>query len=553
MNRITAAVAAALVALTVAGFLFFPGHTYLHSDTQVYIPILERLWDGSVFGKDMVAQRPHVSYSIYDETALLLRRITGADGFRGPLYAQQLLFRALGLLGVYLTGRSLCFSIRLALLLASVYGLGGTIGGPSVLIHEYEPIPRGYAGGLVVFAVGLISSGRMVWGAAALGLAILYHPPTTYPAVLVLFAWAAWKRDFRWLWPVAAAVAAALVLSKLQSGETEPQQFFGTIDAELAKLQQLRGRYNWLSLWDATWIRHIQMMALVCAAALWRLCPPQPLRWIWAGLPLVGLLSMPAAYLLLDIGMWQFMPQFQPLRAVLFVTLTAGLACAACGIRAGMKGRMLESAVWFYIAFAIPAQSDVLQLLLPDWRVADIRMRALVTASLAALAALASAWESSRRTPAIACWVAVLALPFYLIPGPGKVRNYRDQDQPESRELAAWARANTPKDAVFQFPDAGQELYPGFFRAYSLRSLYVDYKGGGQVNLLRRFAMEWWDRWQKAAAKGKDPAYFGALGIDYLVYKAASVPKDAPTVWRSVSYAVLATKGYPPGGGNSSK
>jgi hypothetical protein len=33
-------VAAAVAALALATFFWFPGHTWLHQDTQIYIPIL---------------------------------------------------------------------------------------------------------------------------------------------------------------------------------------------------------------------------------------------------------------------------------------------------------------------------------------------------------------------------------------------------------------------------------------------------------------------------------------------------------------------------------
>jgi hypothetical protein len=450
------------------------------------------------------------------------------------LHAQQILFRFCGLVGVFLAGGALGFSTRMSLLLASLYGLGGTIIGPSVLIHEYEPVPRGFAGGLSMLAVGLIARGQWRWGGAALALAVLYHPPTTYPLVLALLAYSAWKRDLRWFTPVAGAVALGLVLSRLQSGVAEPQQFLGTIDAELEKLQRMRGSYNWIGMWNPNALRQYAFASVACAAALWRLRPPLPLGWIWAGLPLVGLLAMPASYLLLDTLKWQFLPQFQPLRAVLFITLVSGLASAACGIKAGRDGRLAESIAWFCVAFAVPAQTYALQILLPDLGDGAMRARAMVVLGLAAVAAASARWNC---WPA---WAAALLLPFYLYPGPGRVRNYRDQDDPEIRELARWARERTPIDAVFMFPDAESQLYPGFFRAYALRSLYVDYKGGGQVNLLREFAIEWWTRWSAATAKEADMSRYRQLGIDYVVLRRAPAAPGQP-VWQGKGYVAFST------------
>ncbi len=73
-------IAAAIVCLTLLGFFRFPGHTFLQSDTQIYLPILERLWDSSVFGRELLALDPHVSFTIYDEMALTLRRVTKLNG-----------------------------------------------------------------------------------------------------------------------------------------------------------------------------------------------------------------------------------------------------------------------------------------------------------------------------------------------------------------------------------------------------------------------------------------------------------------------------------------
>jgi len=70
-------------------------------------------------------------------------------------------------------------------------------------------------------------------------------------------------------------------------------------------------------------------------------------------------------------------------------------------------------------------------------------------------------------------------------------------DTPALTSLSNWARSETPLDAVFLFPAAGHGLEPGVFRTAALRAVYVDWKGGGQVNYQRDFATEWWFRWQQ--------------------------------------------------------
>jgi len=90
---------AGVLLITLLGYWFFPGHTYLQSDTQIYVPMLERLHDPALYSRDIVALRPHLTLTVYDEAALLLKRITRA-GLETVLTAQQLLFRALAVCGL---------------------------------------------------------------------------------------------------------------------------------------------------------------------------------------------------------------------------------------------------------------------------------------------------------------------------------------------------------------------------------------------------------------------------------------------------------------------
>ena len=85
-------------------------------------------------------------------------------------------------------------------------------------------------------------------------------------------------------------------------------------------------------------------------------------------------------------------------------------------------------------------------------------------------------------------------------------------------------RDRTPVRTPVPVSDAGQALYPGLFRVYAKRAVYVDWKVGGQVNLLEEFAAEWWKRWQAAGAPDPvEPAKLAELGIDFVVVQ----PKNA--------------------------
>ena len=125
---------------------------------------------------------------------------------------------------------------------------------------------------------------------------------------------------------------------------------------------------------------------------------------------------------------------------------------------------------------------------------------------------------ATRSKPAMA---AVAVAGFILIPTLGAVRTHPDLHTPELAQLSAWARSSTPRDAVFLFPDAGKQLYPGIFRSEAQRAVYVDWKGGGQVNYLPQFGEQWWSRWQ-IANQLLSPAEYRKIGIDYLVVRPGS-------------------------------
>lgn len=542
------AIAAALAALVMLGYYTLPGNTFLASDTQIYIPILERIWDPATYPADSVALRPHVKYSIYDELAILLRRLTGADSFQGVLIAQQLATRFCGLLGVYLLGRALALPPLLALLLPVLYGMGATVAGPAVLTLEYEPVPRGSAICLVVLALGFLAHARLQGAASAVGVALLYHPPTTWPflAVFGLYLLVEARRKgpgaLRPLLIIGAFTAGLFLLSRFQAGETEQQALFHRIDEALAKLQRLRGSYNWVSLWGAPYIRQYEFLALFIAAALlrWRHLMTREVRWIFAGMALVGVLSLPLSYSLLEVARWSLIPAFQPARAAAFVFVTAVVLSAAGGVLAAREGRVWEAAAWFLVGFAIPAHWTVMDVLLPDFRDPLAATRWLI----AAAASLGTAWgvrAYSQQRRAGSLLLAAALLPYFLLPTWGKVANYKFVDTPDIAELAQWARTNTPQEAMFLFPDLAKDPAGSIFRARSLRAVYVDWKGGGQVNLLKEFAEEWWERWHSMMDPGYKPGRipeYAARGIDYIVLTKANRISERPVLFENSRFLV---------------
>jgi len=554
-----------IVGLTLLSYFVFPGHTWLQADTQIYVPILERLWDPSVLANDPVAQRPHVAFTVYDEVTLGLRRLTGLE-LHAILTAQQLLFRALGIFGVYLIGTALGLSLRGAILMAAIYSLGATVVGPAVLTLEYEPVPRGFAGPLVLLALGLAGHGRDLGAGIAATLAFLYHPPTAAAFWAVYFVLALWPspppvmtRRIAGLLPLALGAALLFLLSRWQPGVTESQMLFDRLDAELEKLQRWRAPYNWISLWEPAWIRQHVFLWLVSLAAFWRLrragafrsrepesWPVIDLEFFLVGLPLAGLLSIPLSYWLLDMMKWAVIAQLQPARNLMYLMAISAVLATGAAVKAGEQKRWWESLLWLLAVYAIPAHMRLLQFSETAFNTPLARQRAAIVLLLAAFSALVL---NIRNRIAAAALTAIAALaPFFVIPKLGKVENYPRLHHEELDELAAWAREHTAASTIFLFPDAGRELFPGIFRAKALRAVYVDWKGGGQVNFLRGFAREWERRWQQTMEGGfrasRLPVY-EATGADYLVLRRPRRLPGRTPVFENARYVVYALRPQP--------
>ncbi len=543
-HRRDALPAAAVLLITALGFLLHPGQTWLQQDSQIYAAILEHLYDPSVLTNDLVATRPHVAFTIYDELAVAARRLTGLE-FYPLLTADQLLFRACGVLGVFLIALAAGLPRRLSLLVAAIYALGAAVLGPAVLTVEYEPKPRGSALGMLLLAVGLICHRRYTAAGSMSALAFLYHPPTTYPVWGVFLLGALWpstvpeERPARWktmLW-LPAAAAVLLVFAHFQPGG-DGGAWFGRLSPELERLQRLRSPYTWVSMWIGRWGWLYVTLLAATALGLWRLreAVSRRVRFLLAGLSLIGALSIPATWLLYDTLKWSLMARFQPARAALWVTLVTVLVAALACLHAALENRRLEALGWGAFAFILPVQPDVRQLLLPDLASPLIRRRLAIVLVLGLLLALAG-WLAARAKPwQWAAWTAALVLPFFALPYFGKVVTERNMHSPELDELAQWARGHTDREAVFLFPDAGKGRWPGIFRVKALRAVYVDWKSGGQVNMVENFAQEWWRRYESTMMRpvtAEALERYAGLGIDYAVVRPERAVAGREAVFRN--------------------
>jgi hypothetical protein len=481
MNRL--GVAAAVVGLALVTFFWFPGHTWLTQDTQIYAAILEHQRDPSVLRNDILALHPHDAFTLYDEVAIGLRRVTGL-GFKEVLQAQQIVTRALGIWGLLLLAEAFGLSTLPALLVAAVCSLGIVIAGPTVLTVEYEPTPRAFAVPLVLCAMGLAARGRETAAGIAGGIAFLYHAPTTWPFWLVCVLARRW-RVFLPLAGAAAVLGVAAIASRDASG------FWGRLTPELERLQRMRTSYVYVSTFGAARFVHYAIVLAIGLAAFRRV---RGKDWMLPAMAVMGILTMPVSWVLLEKLNWALMPQIQPMRALLFTALAMQFLCAVAAMKAR---RWPERAGWFALALLLTVQPTLTE----PWSWKPV----VVAAGVAAVAAVSP--------------VAVLAA-FLAIPTIGGVVNYPKIHTPELAQLSAWARSSTPPDSVFLFADSGRGLAPGVFRAEALRAVYVDWKGGGQVNYLGDFGEQWWFRWQQTLAQRYNrsviPKYDG-LGIQYIV------------------------------------
>ena len=176
MNRWKALLAfGAIVLAGVLGFFVYPGHTWLASTSQLYLPMLERLDAPGYLSRDTVATHPNLTATVYDEAALFLHGAAGMT-LEEALQLQQLLFRIAGLAGLFLLARAAGLQRRYAVAVGASTGL--LIFLPQVDTERslLEPVPRTFSLGLVLLAAGLQARRKPVAAAFFGGLALLYDP-----------------------------------------------------------------------------------------------------------------------------------------------------------------------------------------------------------------------------------------------------------------------------------------------------------------------------------------------------------------------------------------
>ncbi|MGC2661549.1 MAG: hypothetical protein WA324_26645 [Bryobacteraceae bacterium] len=532
-----------IAAVTWLEFQFFPGHTYLESETQIYLPILEHLDTPNFLSRDPIATHPHVSYTIYDEVSVFLHQAARAN-FETVLTAQQLLFRAAQILGVFLIVEGAGFSALLSFVLAALINLGAALLGPAVMLVEYEAIPRGFAFGLTVLAIGLFVRDKPLLAGLTAGLGFLYQAPATAPFWALVVLMAIFERRVR---PRVKTVLIVLLVAilllanaaQLQPGIVESQNLFGRISPVLAGIQLFRARYAWVSTWagsDVWQYLFIWVCGVWATARIWpRL--NAPLRWFFVGLPIIGLAGVPASYILVERMHLMFGAEEQPARTLLMTVLFSAIACGMAGVGAAIRREVVEAWLWFLPVMALPMKVRVLDLAQID-EPDNLRIL-LVAASLSGvLALLIKTCNPSRWRWAIVLvpTCAVFSMPFL-----GGVKNYPKVDKGPILQVADWAKLNTWGSSMFLFPDAGRALYPGIFRAESKRALWVDWKSGTQANYFESVGVEWLERWDQSMKGNFSVPRLRSLlplPIDYYVLNSKHRLAKVPPVFENAEFEV---------------
>ena len=475
-----------LVFVTYLEFRYFPGHSYLQGDSQIFVPMLERLDAPGFLSRDLVAVSPHLTYTIYDEATLLLHRLT-RQSFEAVLLAQLLLSHAAALLGVFLLILSMGLNALYALLLSALVNIGATLPGIDELLIGREPVPHVLAFGFTLLALGSLAHGKPLLAGFAGGVALAYHTPIAalfWLVALGLF----FDRKLRYLvrpmLPIFVVFTLLLAnLAQLQPGVMETQAFFSQISEQWSRLQHEQTPSAWVSTWAAKFIWFYLAVFVLGAYAAARIWPSlnRQSRWLLVLLPSCGILSVPLSAFFLAYARWSLISQLQPARTLLFTVALASVAFGVAGFHALQKRRRLEACSWFLAVAVVPLS-------------------------------LAAFKHSDRGT-----------------------------EPAGMEEIAAWAEANTWGSSMFLFPDAGRALYPGIFRARSVRAVYVDWNSRQLIKYFEKFAFEWDQRWRETMSGTYSPQRlqrFRALPIDYYVLQRRHQLTDAVPVFANKNFVV---------------
>ena len=466
------ALAVLLMLLLVAWveFQFYPGHSYLGSASQLYVPILEHLATPGYLSRDLIATHPNVTYTVYDEITLFLHEAGRLD-FAAALAGQQFVCRLAGIFGVFLLTRAARLNDWISVAVTALLNAGTFLPGVNLASIDPEPVPRAFAFGFVLLAMGFLAWNKPLLSGLFGGLALLYDPITAAPFWVCVSAALAFdpllRRLLRPVLPILLVFLLLLAnLAQLQPGTPDSQPLLSRFSQPIAAIQKFRAPGLWISLWPAKLVYCYLAVFVIGVWALARIWPALngQTRWMFALLPFIGVFSMPFSRVLLDAFRWSAILRIQPMRVLVYAVSFTFLACAVAAVQ----------------AFRAKARREMI------------------------------------------CWTT-LCLFFLTL---GTSNRMKKKDTYTISAVADWAATNTWGSSMFLFPDAGRELYPGVFRGQSSRALWVDWESGAQISYYTDLAEEWWTRWNgtmQGSLSGDRVQQMLSLPIDYFVFKRSHV------------------------------
>jgi hypothetical protein len=523
-------------------FKVFPGHSYLEAETQIYLPMLERVDAPGLLARDLVATNPALSLTVYDEATLFLHE-AGHQPFRRALLGQQFIFRMAALVGLFLLARATGLSHLFAFVLTAIVNLGATLAGPAVSLTDREPVPGAFGFALVLLAMGLMAHEKPLLSGLMGGIAFLYDPVLALPfwgVVLAAFFFDRnWRRVIRPTLPIFLVFLLLLAnLAQLQPG-AGGDAVLARVSPQLVAFQHTYTPYLYVGSWAKG---DVYQFVALCVFGLWAAGRCWPLlsvclRWLVLGSVICGLLSIAASYLLLDIGHFAWAARLQPARLMLFGVAASALLFGLAGMRAILRHSGTEALGWFWLLFALPVSKGIFDFV----RLTNAR-RVTQFATAFALAALLTGLLlgfAFGRARLVALMAPVLAC-FALTQVPG-LRPAPIAFRESINKMAKWADGGTWGSSVFLFADAGRALYPGVFRAQSRHAVWADWESAQGVAFSETAAARWQERWDRTLANGFSPdrlERFLPLPIDYYVLSKQNQLAAAPYVFVNRDFVV---------------
>ena len=481
-----------LLIVTWFEFQIYPGHTYLQGETQLLVPMLERLDTPGFLSRDLVAANPTFAYTVYDEITEALHVSTHLS-FKQVLVGQQALFRFAAVLGMFLIARALRVSPWSAVLLSASVNAITHLSAPDSYVSSPEATPVSFAFSLVILAGGLMVNRNPLLSGLAGGLALIYNPMTGAAFwLVVLFASIAddsLRSFLRPVWP--SLLIFLLILGNLvqwQAGLGAGQELGSHMSDTLVRLTQFRTPWVWVSHWFARGIlTYVFLMTIgLCALTTMWTELSRITKWITLGLVLSGLVWSGLAALLCASRL-QVAVQMSPATNLSFTVAVSVILCGAASWHQAFKKRWLFSIAAMTFLVGAVLNAEVLSL-------------------LHAKTDLAHDLENSDAV----------------------------------EQVAVWADQNTWGSSLFQFPDAGEHITPGTFRALSRRALWADWQSGRIADYSEQAGLSWWARWQNLQHP-YSPIRLKTmlpLPIDYYVLKTVHRLAGVKAVYANSEYVV---------------